>query len=82
MYMQRCYLEDKGQRCPSAEALSEQSRKVLPTVMDAVLERQMVQVGRPRQHQELSEILKTVFCKRRLKNTGVLPSGRREKFIL
>lgn len=32
--------EDKGQSSPSAKALSEQSRKVLATVMDAVLEKQ------------------------------------------
>lgn len=32
--------EDKGQSGPSAKALSEQSRKVWPTVMDAVLEKQ------------------------------------------
>lgn len=32
--------EDKGPSGPSAKALSEQSRKVIPTVMDAVLEKQ------------------------------------------
>lgn len=32
--------EDKGKSGHSAKALSEQSRKVLPTIMDAVLEKQ------------------------------------------